>query len=471
MGSLRLSSMNSTNRGRRFVRARFDSAQTTLENKRHWINADHLSPNAALLPSVRKLVRSRARYEHMNNSYAYGIVESMSDYVVGTGARLQMTSEDTGLNGLIESKFREWTNLVGLNAKTQTLHKTHIVSGEGFAVLVQNPKLQTESQLDVRLIETDQVSNPLFDNRLLNPQMLDGITVDKHDNVLNYRVLRDHPGELMRLEHNAFDDIPAKSMLHIFDAVRPGQKRGLSLLSPALPLFAQLRRYTLAVLGAAESAALPAGVITSDAPADGEGSVAEPLDEVEMDRGTWLQLPGGWDVKQFKAEHPTSTYKEFKLEILNEIARVLGMPFNLAAGNSSDYNYASGRLDHQSFARKVLVRQKQLVEKFMDPIFAAWLSEMVLIAGALPRKARLAALTSHQWFFDGVEHVDPKKEAEAQDVRLRNHTTTLAVEYARQGRDWKEEITQRGKEVALLKSLNLSPEEARPVVQETRDED
>ena len=36
---------------------------------------------------------------------------------------------------------------------------------------------------------------------------------------------------------------------------RPGQARGIPDITPALPLFAQLRRFTLAVLAAAETAA------------------------------------------------------------------------------------------------------------------------------------------------------------------------------------------------------------------------
>ena len=43
----------------------------------------------------------------------------------------------------------------------------------------------------------------------------------------------------------------------------------------------------------------------------------------------------------------------FKKEILNEIARCLGMPYNISAGNSSGYNYASGRLDHQTYFKAV----------------------------------------------------------------------------------------------------------------------
>lgn len=52
-------------------------------------------------------------------------------------------------------------------------------------------------------------------------------------------------------------------------------------------------------------------------------------------------------------------------------------------------------------------------------------------------------------------HVDPAKEANAQKTRLENHTTTLAHEYARQGRDWETELRQRAKEIQLMQELGL----------------
>ncbi|MEN6449444.1 MAG: hypothetical protein ABFC96_03050 [Thermoguttaceae bacterium] len=50
--------------------------------------------------------------------------------------------------------------------------------------------------------------------------------------------------------------------------------------------------------------------------------------------------------------------------------------------------------------------------------------------------------------------MDPLKDASAQTTRLQNHTTTLAYEYAQQGRDWESEIRQRAKEVALMNKLS-----------------
>jgi len=68
----------------------------------------------------------------------------------------------------------------------------------------------------------------------------------------------------------------------------------------------------------------------------------------------------------------------------------------------------------------------------------------------------------HQWFWDGHEHVDPAKKAAAQAARLSNHAITLAHEYARAGKDWQAELRQRAKEVALMKELGLTAEQAVP---------
>jgi hypothetical protein len=60
------------------------------------------------------------------------------------------------------------------------------------------------------------------------------------------------------------------------------------------------------------------------------------------------------------------------------------MPFNVAAGNSSGYNYASGRLDHQTYFKAIRVEQAHLECIVLDRILAAWLDEAALIPGLLP---------------------------------------------------------------------------------------
>jgi capsid protein len=192
--------------------------------------------------------------------------------------------------------------------------------------------------------------------------------------------------------------------------------------------------------------------------------------------------PEGWEPTQIKAEQPATRYSEFKHEILNEIARCLNMPYNIAACNSSGYNYASGRLDHQTYFKSIRVEQSHIETVILDRILTAWMAEAVRVYGlgnvldtatrysdAAYARARRKALGqkdvgefAHQWFWDGHEHVDPAKEANAQATRLASHTTTLATEYARQGKDWETELRQRAKEQALMKELGLSATQAAP---------
>jgi len=89
------------------------------------------------------------------------------------------------------------------------------------------------------------------------------------------------------------------------------------------------------------------------------------------------------------------------------------MPFNVAAGNSSGYNYASGRLDHQTYYKAIRVDQDHLGPVVLDRVLRAWLDEAILISELLPLWMRTAAFRDlpHQWFWDGQEHVDPAKEA------------------------------------------------------------
>jgi lambda family phage portal protein len=459
------------------VRGRYDAAATTEDNRRHWANADTLSVNTANSPAVRRTLRARARYEVANNSYARGITLTLANDCVGTGPRLQMLTGDDDANRIVEQEFSRWADAMRLPEKLRTLRMARAESGEIFAMLVANPAVDSAVKLDIRLIEADQVASPIpvAYGRNTGADNDDGIVFDTSGNPVEYCVLKHHPGDGRGLigSENAPQVVPAPSMLHYYRADRPGQNRGIPEITPALPLFAQLRRYTLAVIAAAETAADFAAVLYTDAPANGEADPVEPMDLVDLERRMATVLPGGWKLGQITAEQPATTYGEFKQQILNEIARCLNMPFNVAAGNSSGYNYASGRLDHQTYYKSIRVDQAHMARVVLDHILRAWLDEAVLIEGLLPQSMRSRdAVRDHQWFWDGQEHVDPAKEASAQATRLQSNTTTLAYEFARQGRDWESELRQRAKEVKLMNELGLTiaPPATTQPVQEPSDE-
>ena len=441
----------------RLLRARYDAASLTDDNRRHWAAADGLSANAANSPEVRRILRNRARYEVANNSYARGIVLTLANDVVGTGPRLQIRTGDQEADRRIETEFMRWSVAVGLAEKLRTMRVARAQDGEAFAILVSNPRLASPVTLDLRLVEAEQIATP--DLHPLADNAVDGIVFDESGNPVEYHLLKQHPGEtrIVSASPYDYDRIPAESVIHWFRCDRPGQARGIPDIMPALPLFAQLRRFTLAVLAAAETAADFAGILYTDAPAGGEADAAEPFEPIELEKRALLTMPGGWKMSQMEAEQPSTSYGEFKRELLNEIARCLSMPYNVAACDSSSYNYASGRLDHQTYFKAIRVEQSHLERTALDRILAAWLDEAALLPGVLPSGLPPIAQWDHQWIWEGREHVDPAKEASAQATRLASHTTTLAEEYARRGLDWEEQLRQRAKELALMAELGISP--------------
>lgn len=436
-------------RALRFIRGGYDAARTTDDNRKHWAAADSLSANAAMSPMVRQTLRDRARYEVANNCYAAGLVRTVANDLIGTGPTLQIATPDGHDANPIERSWAKWAKAVKLARKLRCMRQSLSRDGEAFAVLVNNPKIDHPVKLDLRLVEADQVTTP----GLVRENAVDGIVFDQDGNPLTYHILKTHPGDV--LHSMEFDEVPAEYVIHWFRLERPGQKRGVPILQAALPLFSKLRRFTLAVLGAAEAAAMQAGVLYTDGSPNDDDAEGEAFESVEFERNMFTTLPGGYRLEQLKAEQPTTTYAEFKAELIDEAARCENVPSNIARGNSSAYNYASGRLDNQMFGRCQHVDHSEVEEEVLDRILAAWIDEAAREPGIFPDGFPTWAECSHEWYWDGREHVDPAKEANAQATRLANLTTSLAEEYAHRGRDWEKAVRQIARERAVLAELGL----------------
>ena len=458
---------------------KYDAAQTTSENVRHWAMADNLSADGSLTPEIRRTLRNRARYEIANNAYAKGLVLTLAATCIGTGPRLQLLSDDDDFNTIVETEFIAWAETVRLCEKLQTLRMAKIADGEAFAAILRNPKLKHPVEIDIKPIEADRITTPY-------PSVtseVDGIQYDKFGNPILYHVSSEHPGDSSAW-YGTFTNVASEYMIHWYRPDRPGQSRGLPEITPALPLFAQLRRYTLAVLAAAETAADFAAVLYTDAPANGEAQPLDPLDIVALEKRMATTLPDGWKLGQIRAEQPNTTYSEFKREILGEIGRCMQMPVNILLGDSSKHNYASGRLDHQTFFKSIKGEQVSCELIVLNPVFDAWYREALRIGlfkephRAFPLRKNFtanhlppASSLSRCWFWDGMEHVDPIKEAKAAATRIDSRTSNLAIECAKLGLDWEDVLKQAAKERQRMIELGLDPVETKTILEKDEDEE
>lgn len=473
---------------RRFLRAtRYDATRPESDLDRFWSGADSRSVDASLDPETRRKLRERARYEVANNCYATGLGLTIANAVVGSGPRLQIVdAADRGFNKRVEWEFCEWSEEIRLAEKLRAMRFARYQDGESFAILCNNPGLPGRIKLDVVPLDAERVCADYYRS---DPRDVDGITLDDFGAPVSYRVATTHPGDLgfdpdrfgtpRRRSASYIDDAriyDAKDVVHWFRRVTSEQHRGAPEIAPALRLFALLRRYTLAVVTAAEVAADMAVVLTTDG-IGGESSAFDeeelgplaPYETVPIGRGVMTVLDDGFNAQQLKAEQPTTTYPDFKRELLSEIGRALQVPVNLVSGDSSKHNYASGRLDCQEFHKTIRLDQQTAGIAVMRPIFYAWFEEYAALERAQGRQVPKRPVVAFQW--DGFEHVDPVKEANAQAIRLRSMATTLADEYAKMGRDWEDALIQRKRELDKMRELGLTPEDAAPPPDEEEEEE
>lgn len=416
----------------RTIKAKFDAAQTNDDNRRHWANADALSANTANSADVRRILRIRARYEFANNSFCNGMVRTLAFHCIGTGPRLQLNTGNPEADKKLELAFHRWAKDIGLASKLTTMRQARCRDGEAFALLVTNKRLRGPVSLDIRLIEADQVAAPYGD---FAAGEVDGIELDSLGNPVRYTILADHPGDMLATRGQS-SKVDADRIIHLFREDRPGQRRGIPELTPALPLYAVLRRYTLATLHKAEIAALMAIFLKTTASGLDPADLGDPFQVLDFERNAMTTLPDGWSIEQLKAEAPTDAHDAFCKSILREIARCLDMPFNIAGGDSSGYNYSSGRLDHQTYFRAIDIDRFEFETKCLDRLFGEWLNEAALVPGLIPDGLPMVAEWQHEWQWDGFEHVDPLKEAKAAETLVRTGMASIPDLCAKQGVDY-----------------------------------
>jgi capsid protein len=438
----------------RRLTARWDASRQNEDHFRYWAQAVLESPTAAAQPGIRQILRNRSRYERDNNGYCGGMIRARANDLVGIGPTLQILIDDEELTRQIEQAFGAWAKAVHLAEKLHLLDQARNCDGEAFAVLRTNPAVANPVKLDIHPVEADRVAPPwgtlypITPGEISETQYYDGITYDDYGNAVSYSVLRQHPGDLLQTYPRPCDEIPAAYMLHWFRRERPGQLRGIPEMVASLPLFAYLRRWTLATIQAAETAAeMGAAVLESPAPADDTTVEPSPFSSVDIERGMLTELPGGYKLSQLQATFPQTSYPDFKREILAEAARPLDMPVNVAIADSSRHNFSSAKLDHYGYRSSLKTDRAFCEAHTVERIFLAWAEEAMLIPGLLPAGVDVTAFP-RSWYWPGWPSMD-KDEAKNTTEQLHNGTTTLAEECAEEGKDWRDQVRQMGKEARL----------------------
>lgn len=420
------------------IQAKFDVAQTTSDNRKHWASADGLSARAAMSPAVRRVIRIRSRYEAENNSWYAGILRTAVNHIVGgPGPRLQVLLPDATVARRIEQAWVEWTRTVDFADTLRMAVESYWRDGEVFLMRAES-RTRYPVALDVRLLEADQIATP-YDSLSFNDQFQDdGIRFNRNTDEIEVYVYDSHPGssnynlnslkgEWYRAKHD---------VAHLFRAERPGQVRGLPRATPSLQTLPIMRRQELATLYSAETAANFAMYLKSNSPALDPSASPSDFAEIEITRNMLTTLPAGWEIGQVEPKQPGPLYEMFQRQALMSFCRCTNMPYTLAAGTGKDANFSSFKGDMKNvWEPEVRVEQNRIENTVLEPVLRWFFNSAVFAPGLLAGSPPIDQI-AHRWHWPPLPELDAMESAQAAELRMSIGLTTPSDEHARRGTDF-----------------------------------
>lgn len=446
----------------------------------------------------RDLISLRARSHDVvrNSPVAAGAVETQVTHVVGTGLTFQSTIDAEFLkltperaaeweadvnrqfHMFAESRFCDTTEEQNFYGLQDLVFRSALEGGDVFIALPEvTPPPGWPYSIRVQLIEADRVGNP--SGVPSSGTVVQGIAKDATGKPIGAWVADRSPVSLV-VGNVSWRYIPFRgaqsgrlNLIHFKRKLRPGQTRGIPALAPIIALIKQIDRFANAEVDAAVNSAAHSLFVKMDA------SAFETLYSDDEDQAEYVNSTKGWDgtvspgmavnllpgesIESPSPGRPNPEFEPFFEAVMKQIGIGINVPFEVLAKHFKD-SYSAARAALLDAWRTFRIRREALAADFCQLVYEEWLSEAVasgrIRAPGFFRDPMIRrAWCGSVWSGDGPGALDPTKEVDAVEKRLRVGLTTLAEEVvAYDGGDWKTKHSQRIREVEARREAKLEPE-------------
>lgn len=429
-----------------------------------------------------KTLVSRSRSLYMTAPIATGAIKTTVTNVVGSGLKLKsridyeflgMTEEQAeAWEANVEREFDLWASTRKCDAlKLNSFYEmqgvifiAQLLNGDGFCLnKYENPNPAMPYGLRLQLIEGDRVCTPSsysvnMANDLyigVNPdngnKIYSGVEVDENGATVAYWICNQYPYnggfennkplEWKRVE--MFGALTGRqNLIHIFDAERAEQRRGVPMLAPVIEELKQLKRYTDAELMAAVISGMFTVFVTTDAPSTenalGQGfpddtpSVDNDINDYQLGNGAIVTLNEGEKIDIADPKRPNTAFDGFVNSLCKNIGSALEIPQELLL-KSFNSSYSASRAALLEAWKMFRKRREWLSKEFCQPIYELFLTEAIAL-GRIQAKGFFTdavikkAWCTADWNGAAMGMVDPVKEVQAAKLRVENGFSTREEE-------------------------------------------
>jgi capsid protein len=441
------------------LRAKYDAAQTTSENIRHWGNADQygLTSDQMNNKQVRITLKVRSRYEYNNGGYNKRIINKTSNEVVGKKIKVNIESTNPDFNQSVERDMERWQREIQLEKKLRTLVKEKMREGEALALPYTNERLKSSVKLDLATISSDRLTSP-ESSYGVNDNNVDGVILDGMGiNPVKYQIART-TGTYSNIGVE-FDTYDANKVYHWFEKEYAEQHRGIPELTSTLDINAARRAYSKSVLSTAQLQSNFAMFLQQSVTNYDEDPIAD-MTEFDLERNTVTIMPPNAEVKTVNASQPIDTFKEFNDQMIMEMAAPGNVPHNIVKGSSADMNYSSARFDYYiMFGKDRDIIRSDMEREILDDIIMQYIEEWSLLNSA-QFPAGMPDGINITYGYEVDKYINPLQEAKADALTIKKNEDGVAMRTLKdynsaQGKDWKEVITQQIQEEKFTADLRF----------------
>lgn len=416
------------------------------------------------------LLRQRSRTLFMTSPIAASAIKLNRTSIIGAGLRLKCRIDSQTL-GLTQQQAEQWErnterefalwasskhcDTLGLNDfyELQSIALVSwLLNGDCFVLIdYEKPSPFMPYTLRLHLIEGDRVSNPhsyggyvsLNQKTENGNRIFNGIEVDKKGKVVAYHICNTYQNgsiavkkEWVRVKATG-ENTGLPNVLHIMEAERPEQYRGVPYLAPIIVVLRQLTQYTEAELMAAVINGIFSVFITTkngeentgfDGSVDDSQKVYDTSGDYQLGAGMINYLAPEEDIKVADATRPNVNFDTFATAMCKYIGAALEIPYEVLIKAFSN-NYSASRAALLELWKYIKMRRSWFVNDFCQPIYELFLTEAVAngriqATGFFSNPAIKFAWCRAEWNGPAQGQLDPVKEVTAAKIRVEQGFST-----------------------------------------------
>lgn len=398
---------------------------------------------------AQKALRDTARDMVRNNGYAARALSVLTANTIGTGvtfqlkrngkvdARLQAIAKQHLETADIDADGR--SDLYGL----QQLAFRSMVEGGATIVRFRQRRLSDGLTLpfQIQVLEADYLDDHKH-GQYSDGTYIFGVQLDAIGRRSAYWLFSDHPGSSVGITIGS-KPTPARDVVHLFRADRPGQQHGVSWFAPVILRQRDFADFEDAELIRQKLAACHVGIVHGESDEEVGG---EPFEVMEP--GAIWHAPDGRNIT-FNSPPQNNSYDAYSKVSLRAIAVGMNVAAHSLTGDLSDLNFSSGRLGWQDDQRQIDGWQWQT----FIPQFCAGVGRWLI--RVLDQVGEDVAGVTVEWTPPRRQMVNPAEEVKANRDAIRSGQTTLSQVLREAGYDPAQVLAEWASDAKLLDELGL----------------